>query len=153
LVSVELRANELADDPNQRDGALRGSTVVVDARVGTPIANVSGAISLIERGVQERTSTGGTVTFDSGGDIAIASGARIDVSGGAVTYAPGVMATTMLIRADGTTVDIGSASPDDHYVGLVNPVYKQVFDRWGVVKLIEAPGFALDDPGYVEGKS
>ena len=42
VVAVELRTNELRDSPVQRDGALRGETVFVDSRVGTPVADVSG---------------------------------------------------------------------------------------------------------------
>lgn len=151
LVAVELRANELADSPQQRDGVLRGQTVVVDARVGTPLANVDGAINLIGHTVLERTSQGGTATFDSSGDIVVGSNATIDVSGGAVNYAGGVMRTTQLIKADGSTVDIGRASADANYIGLLNPVYKSVSDRWGVTKYISAPGFGNYEAGYIQG--
>ncbi len=153
LLSVELRANELADSPLQRDGPLRGTTVVVDARVGTPLANVSGYLGLVRRSVQERTSEGGTAQFHSEGDVVIAEGAMIDVSGGAVTYTPGLMQTSQLIRADGKLVDIGAANPDDQYVAVYNPTFRQTFDRWGVVSLIQAPGIANNDPGYVEGRA
>jgi filamentous hemagglutinin len=51
LVEVQLRANELRDSPDQRDGPLRGQTVVVDARVGTNIADVSGAVAAIPKNI------------------------------------------------------------------------------------------------------
>ena len=151
LVSVELRANELADSPMQRDGVLRGQTVVVDARVGTPLANVDGALNLIGHTVLERTSQGGTASFDTSGDIVVASNATIDVSGGAVNYTGGLMRTTQLIKADGSTVDIGKASADASYIGLINPLYKSVSDRWGVIKYIAAPGLGNYEAGYVQG--
>jgi filamentous hemagglutinin len=72
LVTAELRGNELADKPLQRDGVLRGQTVVVDARVGTAsgnkgtdLADVSGQVALIGKDVLERTSRGGAAIFDS----------------------------------------------------------------------------------------
>jgi len=153
LVTVELRANELADAPLQRDGVLRGKTVVIDARVGTPIAKVDGAIALIERDVAERTSTGGTVAIESAGDVVMAAKANINVSGGAVNYAGGAMRTSQLVKADGTTVDIGNASPNEIYSGLITPAYKKVDDRWGIIQEISGPGLGQFEAGYVDGKS
>lgn len=151
LVTAELRGNELADKPLQRDGVLRGQTVVVDARVGTNLADVSGQLALIGKDVLERTSAGGTAIFDSAGDVVVAENSTINVSGGAVNFTGGLMQTTQLIKADGSTIDIGKASPDAIYVGLISPVYKQVFDRWGVVKNISAPGLGKFEAGYTEG--
>ena len=70
----------------QRDGPLRGQAVYVDARVGTPLADVSGAIAGIGRAIDERTSAGGTISISSAGDIAVAQGAVFDVSGGTLNY-------------------------------------------------------------------
>jgi filamentous hemagglutinin family protein len=151
LVSVGLFSNELADSPQQRAGALYRQTVVVDARVGTPVANVQAAIDGIGHTVQERTAAGGSVTFDSAGDVVVANNARVDVSGGAVNYTGGFMQTTQLIKADGSTIDIGKASPNATYIGLVNPYYKYVSDRWGVTKLIAAPGVGKFEQGYTQG--
>jgi filamentous hemagglutinin len=153
LVTVDLRANELADAPLQRDGPLRGKTVVIDARVGTPLAKVDGAIGLIQRDVLERTSNGGSALIDSAGDVIVAAGSKIDVSGGTVDFAGGAMRTSQLIRADGSVVDVGKASPDDVYVSLVNPAFKRVDDRWGVIEEIAAPGIGRFEPGYLEGRS
>jgi filamentous hemagglutinin family protein len=153
LVTVQLRGSELADDPLQRDGALRGQTVVVDARVGTPLADVSGELALIQRGILERTSTGGSVVLDSGGDVVVEPGALINVSGGKVIYTPGTMQTSLLTRPDGSTVPIGSASPDQVYTGVVNPSFKSVSNQWGVIQFIPTPGIAHYDPGYTQGMS
>jgi filamentous hemagglutinin len=151
VVAVELRANELRDSPSQRDGALRGQTVYIDARVGTPLADVSGALAAIPKNIAERTSIGGTVSFVSEGDIAVADGARIDVSGGVTTYAEGPIATSQLIGADGHIYDIGDADPNRTYVGIINPVFRRADDRWGFVDLIAAPGIGSIQSSYVAG--
>jgi filamentous hemagglutinin len=151
IVPVQLRGNELADDPTQRNGPLRGQTVYVDARVGTPIANVSGEIGLIQRDINQRTSAGGTVNLDSAGDVVVASGAAVNVSGGAVTYTPGWIQTTYLVTAGGQLVNIGNANPLMSYVGVVNPTVTATDDRWGVVTVTPNPSLAVYDPGYVQG--
>lgn len=157
LVSVDLRSNELADDPLQRNGPIRGKTVVVDARAdngkGTSFANVQGSIDLIQRGILERTSRGGSASFKSDGDVSIASGATINVSGGAVDYTGGIMQTTQLVRADGKLVDISQADPNQLYVDVLNPIFRSVSDRWGVVRLIPSPGVAHYEQGYTQGAS
>lgn len=154
LVTVELRGSELTDSPQQRNGALRGKTVVVDARTGTPLANASGSIATIQRSVAERTSNGGTATLLSDGDIVANPGAEFDVSGGHLDYTAGVVATTKLIGADGKVYDIGSADPNRSYVGIVNPVYRRVDDRWGQIELISAPNSTgVNEAAYTEGRS
>jgi hypothetical protein len=155
LVSVELRANEFADDPLQRNGPLRGKTVVVDARAdngaGTNLASVSGAIGLIPRGILERTSQGGSAVFDSKGDISIASGATVNVSGGAVNYTGGIMQTTQLVTASGKLVDISQANPNQLYTGILNPVFKSSSNQWGVISFIPTPGISHYEAGYTQG--
>lgn len=90
LVRAELRGDELANSPVQRDGALRGQTVFVDRRrtgtrsdgttwQGTPVGDVSGQVSLVGRSVRERNLTGGTVTLESQGDVVLAQGSVVDV--------------------------------------------------------------------------
>ena len=51
------------------------------------------------------------------------------------------------------TVDIGSASPNQVYSGIVNPTYQSISDQWGVIQFIPTPGIAHYDPGYVQGMS
>ena len=154
LVPVELRANELKDSPAQRDGALRGKTVIVDARVGTPLADVSGAVSAsLKRDVNERTSTGGTISLNSQGSVAVNQGAVLDVSGGAIDYTPGSIATSMLVRADGSLVDIGKADPNATYRGVFQPVFSSTSRKWGTTSSTFAPGVGHYDPGYVAGAS
>ena len=42
VISVQLRGSELANSPLQQNGPLRGQTVNVDIRTGTPLADISG---------------------------------------------------------------------------------------------------------------
>lgn len=151
LVTVELRANELRDSPAQRNGALRGQTVVVDARIGTPLADVSGALAAVPKNIAERTSRGGTAVFNSEGDVSVAEGARIDVSGGVTTFLEGPVSTSQLIGADGKLYDIGDADPMRTYVGVLNPMFRRADERWGYVDLIAAPGINRIEPGYLAG--
>ncbi|MGC3981020.1 MAG: filamentous hemagglutinin N-terminal domain-containing protein [Steroidobacteraceae bacterium] len=153
IVSVELRASELADDPYQRNGALRGQTVSIDARVGTDIANVSGAIAGISKTVAQRTSKGGTATFESTGDIVVADGATIDVSGGQTTYTGANVATSQLITADGKLVDISAADAETTYVGVLGPTITVKHDRWGVVEKVVQQNATHYEAGYIEGSS
>jgi filamentous hemagglutinin len=153
VVRVELRGNELRDAPLQRDGTLRGKEVFIDARVGTPLADVSGAIAGIGRRIDERTAAGGTITVDSSGDVVVAPGAMFDVSGGTLTYTGGAMQTTQLLTADGRAVDIGSASPNQLYVGLINPQSTVAYNRWGVSERVRGPYMGRYETGYTEGFS
>ncbi len=151
LVTVQLRANELADDPTQRNGALRGQTVVVDARVGTPIANVQSAIAAVPKSIAQRTEAGGSAAFVSEGDVVFAPGATVNVSGGETRYDGGVMQTTQLIGANGKLYDVGTANPLLSYSGVLNPTFTQTFDKWGVSTVVPTPGLSHYEAGYVQG--
>jgi filamentous hemagglutinin family protein len=152
VVSVELRSNELRDSPVQRDGPLRGKTVLVDSRVGTTVADVSGATSSVAQDVRERTAAGGTVSLISRGDVVLAEGATVNVSGGAVNYQGGVLQTSRLVTADGRSVDISTADPNRLYQSVLNPTVSVAYTKWGVVETRSAPGIGLFRPGYVEGR-
>jgi len=152
LVAVELRTNELRDSPVQRDGALRGETVFVDSRVGTPVADVSGAVAAIPADVRERTSAGGTVSLVSRGDVVLDEGAAIDVSGGAINYRGGVLTTTRVVTADGRVLDIGKAAPDTIYHGIINPTVDVAYTKWGIIETRATPGIGLYQAGYIEGR-
>ena len=114
LLTLQLRSNELADDPVQRNGALRNQTVTIDTRVGTQIVGSSAlqeAENAIQQSVAQRTTAGGTATFVSEGDVIAAKGSTVNVSGGSVSYLGGQIQTTQLVGANGQLYDIGSASP------------------------------------------
>ena len=152
-VNLDLRSNELADSPLQRGGVLQGQNVSVDARVGTPVANVSQAIANIKRGIDERLSTGGTITLGSEGTMQIAQGSVLDVSGGSVTYQSGTISTTKLVT-NGHVVDIGAADPNAKYSAVFSGTTVKHPD-WGVTENFADPtGLANThwEAGYVEGK-
>jgi filamentous hemagglutinin family protein len=155
LVTVQLRSNEFADDPAQRNGALRGQTVVIDARadggLGTPIADVASAIAAVGQNIAQRTETGGTATFTSGGDVVFNPGAAINVSGGATTYEAGSIQTTALVGANGQLYSIGSANPLLTYKGVVNPTFTQTYDKWGVSEIVPTPGLSQYESSYQQG--
>ena len=155
LVTVQLRSNELADDPTQRNGALRGDTVTVDARAdngaGTPIADLTSAIAAVGSNIAQRTENGGTVSFQSEGDIVFNPTASINVSGGATNYQGGIIQTTTLIGSNGQLYDIGNANPLLTYKGVINPTFTQSFNQWGVTQVVPTPGLSHYQSGYVQG--
>jgi filamentous hemagglutinin family protein len=153
LVQVQLRANELRNSPDQRNGPLRGMTVTVDARAGTPIADVSGAVAAIPENIAQRTSVGGTAIFSSNGSIDVAQGATINVSGGMTTFTGANVATSQLITADGHLVDISQANESTLYVGVLNPTISVIHDRWGVIQTFADLGSTHYEAGYVYGSS
>lgn len=157
LLALQLRSNELEDDPDQRDGALHGDTVIVDVRNGRPpIISESAwlsALQAIEESIAQRTSAGGSASFQSEGDIVVASGATINVSGGSWTYQPGVIQTSQLIGANGRAYPIGTANPALSYTGVLNPKYTQTFNGFGVQITSPTPGMSQSEPGYVQGFS
>jgi filamentous hemagglutinin family protein len=152
LVEAQLRSSELADDPTQRDGALHGLTVYIDARNGSPpIANLSGEIAAVPETIAQRTEAGGNAVLESEGDAVFAKGASIDVSGGSATYAGGVFQTSYLVGTNGQLYPIATASPLLSYVGVVNPTFTQTFNTWGVQNVVPTPGLSSYQPSYVEG--
>jgi hypothetical protein len=158
IVAVQLNASQLANDPANRDGFLHGQTVYVDARTiasngqnGTAVADVQSAIDAAPHNVAYRTIRGGTVQLQSEGDVVVAKDATINVSGGQIDYTGGVVATTQLIASNGKTYDIGQASPDLTYVGLVNPTYTQTYTGWGVTSTQSTPGVGKFQSGYTQG--
>jgi filamentous hemagglutinin family protein len=151
-VTVQLRGNELRDSPLQRDGVLRGQTVTIDARVGTPLADVSGYLSgTIKRDVEERMAQGGSVKLISEGGVNLAAGSVIDISGGAVSYTPGFVDTTKLI-SNGRVYDIGSAPPDIVYSALFGGA--TIFQpKWGVTTVYPSQTRPVFQPGYTDGQA
>lgn len=161
FISVQLRGSELADFPLQRDGALRGQTIQIDARqtgtydgktwVGTPLADTSGYVALIEHTVGELTTAGGTVNLNAGGSVVLQSGSKIDVSGGWTNFQSATVQTTQVI-ADGHVYDISQATPDRVY-GIYTGTSSTTNNRWGATDTSAnplLPGVRVE-PGYVQG--
>lgn len=153
VVTVELRGNELKDSPLQRDGILYGKKIKVDVREGTPIADISGALANVQRGVGERTTAGGTITLRSEDALRVGAGATLDVSGGSVRYEGGAVETTKLV-ADGRIYDIADADPNLRYEAVLTG-YTRTNKKWGVTKEYALPGLqslGTFEDAYVEGK-
>ncbi|MGD8558039.1 MAG: filamentous hemagglutinin family protein [Gammaproteobacteria bacterium] len=157
VIEVELRGNELADAPLQRDGILRGEKARIDLRTidgdeTIPIANLEGALNNIERTIAEKSTAGGGVFIRSLGGVTIDENATIDVSGGAIHYQDGYINTTHLI-SDGAIVEISEADPNmiyDHIQGQVVRENK----KWNKTRRYVRGGrrYGYFEPGYVEGK-
>jgi filamentous hemagglutinin len=149
VLTVELRGNELRDSPLQRTGILYGKKVNVDAREGTPIADISGALAGIRRGIGERTTAGGSIRLRSEDALSVGAGATLDVSGGSVRYKDGLIATTKLV-SNGRIYDIGEADPNRTYDAILGS-YEKTSSKWGMTStFVQFSGTA--EPGYVEGK-
>ena len=155
-VAVQLTAAALADSPLLRNGPLHGQTIYVDATetgtynglpwVGTPLADASGYVNLIQRSVGELTTAGGNVTMNAGESVVMQPGSKIDVSGGWINYQGGVVPVTTLISA-GKTFLAAQATPDRVYQGAVTTSqfeqgYIQGANGGGIS--ITAPAMALD---------
>jgi hypothetical protein len=122
--------NEFADQPLQRNAALRGQQLTVDLRqsgtlngtnwIGTPLANLAGFATSVSRTIDQLLTTGGNVTLSSPvtGDIVLRQGSSINVGGGTVHYAGDSISATRLFTADGRIVSISRADPLDTYIGI-----------------------------------
>ncbi len=163
LVELELRGSELAPAPVQRDGELRGQTIIVDLGitgtyegrewVGTPLADLIGYLGLIERDAAQLTTAGGNLTISAGDSAVIREGSIIDVSGGWTNFAGGTVATTRVV-SNGQVVDISQATPDQIYSGIYSANSEIVHSKWGVTESFFralAPSGARYQAGYTQG--
>ena len=162
-LTVTLRGSELSAAPLQRDGVLRGDTIVVDVTqtgtyngqdwVGTPLADVSGYLNLIERDVAQLTTAGGTLDLSAGGSVVIRDGARIDVSGGWTNFTGDTVQTTRL-WSGGRLIDIASATPDQVYDGIFTGTSTFSTAKWGVSETFVqaiAPAGKRYQEGFTQG--
>jgi len=158
--------NEFADQPLQRDGALRGQALTVDLRqggtlngaswIGTPLANLAGYATSVSRTIDQLLTTGGKVSLTAGGngDIVLRQTSAINVGGGTVQYAGDTIAASRLLTADGRIVSISRADPLDTYIGVAGISILE-HPHWGntTTETFNVPvlsGAALE-PGYTEG--
>ncbi len=179
ILITPVKRNELRDTPNYReattDGSftLNGTTLYVDPRlsgvradgvawIGSPLIEAGSFFAQIGVTAAELMTTGGNLTlgvrsFAQGSTAALPSvtirpGAILDVSGGWVRYEAGVVQTSRLRTADGRIVEIGTADPNDIFIGVVAPAAADQ-PRFGFTQnfgnAAQAPGF---EPGYTEGR-
>ena len=142
ILELELRGPELAPSPIQRDGKLRGVAITVDANitgtydgrewVGTPLADLTGYLGLIQRDVSQLTVAGGDLIISAGDSAVVRDGSIIDVSGGWTNFKGATVASTRVFQ-DGKLVDISDATPDRVYSGIYSATSTVSNPKWGVV--------------------
>ncbi|MEM7543088.1 MAG: filamentous hemagglutinin N-terminal domain-containing protein [Pseudomonadota bacterium] len=151
IQSVQLRGNELAGSPINRDGPLFGSTITVDIRQTLSVANISGAIAALGRTIEERSTLGGTVDLLVGDLFNFAPGAIIDVSGGSVFYTEAQGATTKVL-VGGVIRDLSDIGPNTRVDAVLNG-FEVTDPKWGFVQSFASPVFANSSiPAYTEGR-
>ena len=141
ILSLQLRGSEFADFSYNRNGDLRGVDLLVDIRrqgvfdgrawIGTPIADASGFVGLIERDVARLTIDGGILNLRAGDSLILQRDAVLDVSGGYLDYA-GASVTTSRVLYQGRLIDIADATPDRVYSGLYRGSFSVINSQWGV---------------------
>ncbi len=170
-----VKRNELRDAGSLRDGPLNGVTVFVDPRlsgvrsdgvawIGSPLIEAASYYQQVGVTASELLTRGGNVTlavkaFEQGNDAAlrsdiiVKSGATIDISGGSVKYEEGIIRTTRLIAANGQIVDIGNASLNETYLGVLNN-YTEEQPRYGLKETYANPLVTGDrlEAAYTEGR-
>ncbi len=161
IIPVQLRGSELANYPLQRDGALRGQTIMIDIRqtgtyngipyVGTPLADTSGYVALVDRTVGELTTAGGSVSLTAGDSVVIQPGAAVNVSGGWIDYTGDVVQTTRVVSG-GRIFDISQATPDRIYQGIYGGGVES-HPKWGISETRTNPLASAGqyEDGYLQG--
>ncbi len=167
ILAVELRGAEVKDSPLQRTSIFRpgdgnNPTITVDLRktgvyngrtwYGTPLADLSGYLNIIERSVGLLTVGGGSVSLNAGGSVVLQPGSVVDVSGGFVNYGGGTVTTTRVWYA-GHLIEIASATPNRLYQGIFTGLFTESHPRWGISRTFRIPwmsGEHYEQP-YVHG--
>ena len=163
IIALQLLGTQLADSPLQRAGLLRGMTIQVDLRqtgvydgfgwVGTPLADASGYVGLIQRSVGELTTAGGTVSLIAGNSVVMQQGSQVNVSGGSIAYQGGMVQTTRLI-SDGQIFDISQATPDRVYQGVYTGSFTTTSPKYGLTDTYISSlllNGAHYEAGYIQG--
>ncbi len=153
FIEVELRGTELSDSELNKNGYIRGKKVWVDIRdlPDTELANVSGWVNQIGRGIGEKLSAGGTVALVSEGDLITRQGSAIDVSGGSLNYLDGFGYVSQLVSG-GVGYEVGQAPSDLVYDGIVD-LYTYTDPKWGVTQTYTLPQVWQFREGYVQGQN
>jgi filamentous hemagglutinin family protein len=163
LMDVQMRGNEFADSPLQRDGGLRAKNLRIDLRktgvyggrfwMGTPLGDATGLANIIERNAAQLTTRGGTIAIQAGESVSIANGAELNVSGGYTRNEGGLIQTTRLLRG-GNVVDVANATPDVLYDGIYSGESRSISSKWGNEKIFRsalAPLGGYTEKEYIAG--
>lgn len=151
VIEVQLFSNELKDAPLQRDGTLRGETLAIDVRKGSPLVDIAPALATIPKTVEEKAALGGSINIQSSGSIAFADDVQINLSGGEIHYNAGLINTSRLVTSSGTILDVSEARPDLLYQGLYGDFTRDNF-KWGVTQrwTSDSGNFSVFESGYSE---
>lgn len=162
IVTAQLLGTELANSPLQRTGSLRGSTIQFDLRavgvnsdgtpwIGTPLADVSGYVGLVQHSVGELTTAGGSVGINAGDSVVMQPGSSINVSGGYINYQGANIQTTRVIQR-GQIIDIAQANPDFPVQGIYDGLTVSS-QKWNVTQTFQNRllGGVHYQAGYVQG--
>ncbi|MEI7465967.1 MAG: hypothetical protein WCJ87_11520, partial [Burkholderiales bacterium] len=154
LLTFKITSNELRDAPNQKGGFLKGQTVTVDLRKGSPLLNLDGYRAAQARTVGQKTAVGGELDVSSTGSLIQRSGALIDASGGGYRYAAGTASTSVLVGNDGRNYSITTAPEQRPYTSLLD-TYTRTYSRWGQTQIFTGLNLGLGsaEAAYVEGKT
>ncbi len=158
-----INENNLADSPLLRDSFLNGlKGVVVDTTlsgtlanglqwVGSPILNLSGAVGLIPRGIDQLLTNGGTITL-SGNQVMTAAGSSLNLDGGYIHYLGGMVNTTRVIDAYGRLESIGDADPNIPIIGIAGQ-FTVDHSHWNVTEIYTDPLLAggYFQPDFIQG--
>lgn len=163
IQDITLHPAELANFPVQRNSALLGATIRVDLRksgvrddgtvwYGTPLADLSGYVGVIQRTVGELTVAGGSVSLSAGSSVVVQPSARVDVSGGWINYAGSTVQTTLMVLGN-QIFDIAAADPSVRYDGIYQPSLSTTDPRFGVTTNNSSiwSSRAYDQTGYLQG--
>ncbi|MGH8048428.1 MAG: hypothetical protein ACREKL_14390, partial [Chthoniobacterales bacterium] len=163
ILTLQFRGAELSNSPLQRDGPLRAVDLVLDIRnkgtfngidwVGTPLADATGFVNLIEHTAAQLTIAGGSIDLHAGGSVVMQPGSTVDVSGGWQRYEGGIVQTSRVVSGS-QILDIADATPDRVYDGIYDPHFSRTQPKWGITKSYIHPlqlSRSHFEKGYVSG--
>ena len=165
VVQVNVRANELRDSPMQRGGILSSKNVWVNVHDLNPVASdrvytpgglleVSGWLGQVERPIDQRLTTGGSVIAYSTGDAILRPGASIDIAGGSLAHQAGYVPVTWLVGSDGRIYSVNQAPADLTY-SSIGVGFTVNHAHWGVTEFYANPLIPNQryQPAYLEGRA
>nr|WP_233285706.1 filamentous haemagglutinin family protein [Bradyrhizobium acaciae] len=165
VVQVNVRANELRDSPLQRGGIFSSKNVWVNVHDLNPVASdrvytagglleVSGWLGQVERPIDQRLTTGGSVIVYSTGDAILRPGASIDIAGGSLAHQAGYVPVTWLVGSDGRIYSANRAPADLTYTSI-GVGFAVNHAHWGVTEFYANPLIPTQQyqPAYLEGRA
>lgn len=140
LMEVQLNSVELRDDYGQKNGALKGEKIRLDAQTGSSIGNLSGSYIASSKSAMERSTRGGTISIGDSdaqrvlGELVVKEGASLNFGGGGFRTAAGAIIETMLLS--GNQLYSLSNAPQWLNYRLVG-TQKKVYQRFGITETFE----------------